>query len=68
MNVRPLEPSAEADALLPGAQFCDACSVAIEGAELNARQAAERMLGHGPRCAKSPPEAFTDSKGLTRRD
>jgi hypothetical protein len=68
MNVRTVEPSADANALLPGAQFCDAYSVAIDGAGLNAQQAAERMLGHGPRCGKAPPEAFTDSKGLIRRD
>ena len=49
MNVQTVEPSADADALLPGAQFCDAYRVAIDGAELNARQAAVRMLGHGPR-------------------
>ena len=49
MNVQTVEPSADADALLPGAQFSDAYSVATDSAELNARQAAERMLGHGPR-------------------
>jgi hypothetical protein len=37
MNVQTVEPSADADALLPGAQFSDAYGVAIDGAELNAR-------------------------------
>jgi hypothetical protein len=32
--------------LLPGAQFIDAFSVAIDGPALDARRAAERMLTH----------------------
>jgi hypothetical protein len=49
MKVHEIGPNVDTDALLIGAQFRDAYSIAIDGAELNARQAAERMLGRGPR-------------------
>jgi hypothetical protein len=46
-------PDAEAGALLAGAQFIDAYSVTIQGAALNARQAAEKMLQHQPRWVRT---------------
>lgn len=49
MNVRALEPDAGIRTLLPGAQFGDAFRVATDDRALNARQAAERMLGRQPR-------------------
>jgi hypothetical protein len=49
MKVHEIGPNVDTGALLIGAQFRDAYSIAIDGAELNARQAAERMLGRGPR-------------------
>lgn len=49
MNVREIEPNVDADALLAGAQFIDAYSIAIGDADLDARHAAEKMLAHGPR-------------------
>ena len=49
MKIHPVEPNVDTAALLPGAQFGDAYSIAIDGATLTARQAAERMLGRGPR-------------------
>ncbi|HJZ19858.1 MAG TPA: DUF2867 domain-containing protein [Bradyrhizobium sp.] len=49
MNVRATIPEVDAGALLPGAQFIDAYSVAVDGAALDARHAAEKMLLEGPR-------------------
>jgi len=49
MKVREVEPEVDADALLAGAQFIDAYSIAVAGPALDARRAAERMLGHFPR-------------------
>jgi hypothetical protein len=49
MKVCAVEPSVDANALLPGAQFADAFSIAIEDATLDARHAAERMLERSPR-------------------
>jgi hypothetical protein len=49
MKVYEVEPNVDTPALLPGAQFGDAYSVAVDDAALTARQAAERMLGRGPR-------------------
>ena len=49
MKVNPVEPNPDTAALLPGAQFGDAYSIAIGNAALTARQAAEEMLGGGPR-------------------
>jgi Protein of unknown function (DUF2867) len=49
MKVHPVEPGVDAAALLAGAQFIDAYSIAIEHAEFDARQAAENMLGRRPR-------------------
>lgn len=49
MRVRGIEPSIDADALLAGAQFADAFGLDIDGRALDARQAAERMMGRSPR-------------------
>jgi hypothetical protein len=49
MNVHAVQPNADTYPLLAGAQFSDAFSVEMDGAGLDARQAAERMLGRGPR-------------------
>jgi hypothetical protein len=51
MNVRAVEPNVEAGALLPGAQFIDAYGIATGDAVLDARHAAEKMLGRLPRWA-----------------
>jgi uncharacterized protein DUF2867 len=49
MRVDAVEPEIDADALLAGAQFIDAFGVTVGDAALDARQAAERMLGRSPR-------------------
>jgi hypothetical protein len=49
MNVNAVEPNVEASALLAGAQFIDAYGIATDDAALDARQAAEKMLGRPPR-------------------
>lgn len=49
MKVDEVAPDAETDALLAGAQFADAFRIALAGRTLNARQAAERMMGRQPR-------------------
>jgi len=49
MNVREVDPNVDTGALLAGAQFVDAFSIAIDNAALDARHAAEKMLGRGPR-------------------
>jgi len=49
MKVQAVEPSINTAALLAGAQFSDAFCVAIGAPALDARQAAEKMLGRSPR-------------------
>ena len=49
MKVRKVDPNVDSGALLAGAQFVDAYSIAIEGAALDARRAAENMLTRVPR-------------------
>jgi hypothetical protein len=49
MQVETVEPDANTDVLLAGAQFSDAFSVLVDDAALDARHAAEKMLGHSPR-------------------
>jgi hypothetical protein len=49
MKVDAVEPNVNADALPAGAQFVDAFSIAVDDAALDARHAAERMLGRSPR-------------------
>src|SRR5882757_5817850 len=49
MKVRTVKPDIEANALLAGAQFVDAYSIALDDSAPDARDAAERMLGRSPR-------------------
>jgi Protein of unknown function (DUF2867) len=49
VKVQAVEPDIDPGALLAGAQFCDAFSLVTDRDVLTARQAAERMLGRGPR-------------------
>jgi hypothetical protein len=49
MKVWTVQPNVDTGALLAGAQFSDAFRVAIDGTALDARGAAERMLGRQPR-------------------
>ena len=49
MKVCAVEPEIDTDALLAGAQFSDAYRIALDDNALDARQAAERMLGRSPR-------------------
>jgi hypothetical protein len=49
MNVRAVDPNADIAPLLAGAQFSDAFSIAVDGATLDARHAAEKMLRRSPR-------------------
>jgi hypothetical protein len=49
MTVCEIKPAVDADALLAGAQFSDAFSIVTGSGALDARQAAEKMLGRGPR-------------------
>jgi hypothetical protein len=49
MKVRAVEPDVDANTLLPGAQFIDAFCIAVNDDVLDARHAAERMLGRSPR-------------------
>ena len=49
MKVHEVDPNVDAGALLAGAQFIDAYSIAIDNAALDARHAAERVLGRSPR-------------------
>jgi hypothetical protein len=48
MKVLEVDPNVDSGALLAGAQFVDAYSIAIDGADLDARQAAEKMLARAP--------------------
>ena len=49
MKVDLVEPDVNTGVLLAGAQFSDAFTVRVNDAALDARGAAERMLGHSPR-------------------
>ena len=53
MRVRTVEPDANTGPLLAGAQFSDAFCVAIDDTALDARQAAETILGYRPRWIKA---------------
>jgi hypothetical protein len=48
MRVRAVTPNIDASAMLAGAQFADAFSIVVDDATLNARHAAERMMGRSP--------------------
>jgi hypothetical protein len=49
MKVCAVDPDANTGPLLAGAQFCDAFSLVVGDAALDARHAAEKMLGRSPR-------------------
>lgn len=49
MQVHAVAPNGDIAPVLAGAQFRDAFSITVDGSALNARQAAERMLGRSPR-------------------
>jgi Protein of unknown function (DUF2867) len=53
MNVQAVEPDVGLGALLAGAQFIDAYSIVADDAALDARHAAEKMLGHPPRWTRT---------------
>jgi hypothetical protein len=53
MDIKVVAPPADAATLLAGAQFADAFSIAIGDAALDARQAAEKMLGQSPLWARA---------------
>lgn len=48
MPVSEVHSAIDSDAFLPGAQFADAFSIAVEGTHLTARDAAERMFSRSP--------------------
>ena len=49
MKVREVQPDVDTAALLAGAQFADAFRIDLASAKLDARTAAQRMLGRSPR-------------------
>jgi hypothetical protein len=49
MNVHAIESDVETATLLTGAQFIDAYSIVVDDLALDARHAAEKMLGRSPR-------------------
>jgi hypothetical protein len=53
MTVHEVPPAVDTNALLAGAQFADAFSIAVEDRTLDARQAAERMMTRQPRWAEA---------------
>jgi hypothetical protein len=53
MTVQEITPSVDTDALLAGAQFADAFRVEVADPALDARHAAERMMGRQPRWAEA---------------
>ena len=53
MTVLEIAPDVDRAALLAGAQFVDAYSIAVDGGALDARRAAERMITRQPRWAKT---------------
>ena len=48
MTVHEITPAIDLNTLLPGAQFADAFRIEVNDRALNARQAAERMIGQQP--------------------
>jgi hypothetical protein len=53
MKVDEVTPPVDSKLLLPRAQFADAYRIAVDDAALDARQAAERMIGRQPRWAQA---------------
>ncbi|WP_315722964.1 MULTISPECIES: DUF2867 domain-containing protein [unclassified Bradyrhizobium] len=48
MTISEITPDVDRDRWLAGADFADAFRITVDGAVLDARTAAERMLGHAP--------------------
>jgi hypothetical protein len=53
MKVCEVKPETDTGALLPGAQFADAFRLETDGRALDARHAAQRMIGRQPRWAEA---------------
>jgi Protein of unknown function (DUF2867) len=53
MTVHEATPAIDPNALLAGAQFVDAFRIEIDDCTLDARRAAERMMGRSPRCIET---------------
>jgi hypothetical protein len=53
MNIQEVTPNVDTAVLLAGAQFADAFRIAVDGAPLDARVAAQRMMGRSPRWVES---------------
>jgi hypothetical protein len=53
MNIREVAPNVDTAAWLAGAQFADAFRIAVDGPPLDARMAAQRMMGRSPRWVES---------------
>jgi Protein of unknown function (DUF2867) len=53
MTVQEVTPAIDPNTLLAGAQFVDAFRIEVDDRALDARQAAERMIGRQPRWAKT---------------
>jgi hypothetical protein len=53
MTVREVAPDIDRDALLTGAEFADAFRMEVADPAINARRAAERMVGRQPRWARA---------------
>jgi hypothetical protein len=53
MTIVEIAPEVDQAALLAGAQFVDAYSIAVHGSALDARHAAERMITRQPRWAEA---------------
>jgi hypothetical protein len=53
MNVREASTSVDCGALLAGAEFADAYRVVIDGTQVTARRAAEKMFARGPRWSEA---------------
>jgi hypothetical protein len=60
MKVNEIKPEIDAGTLLAGAQFIDAYRIAIDGAALDARKAAEKMFARTPRWV----EALLDLRNM----
>jgi hypothetical protein len=53
MKIQEVAPNLDTAVWLAGAQFADAFRIAIDGAQLDARMAAQRMMGRSPRWIES---------------
>ena len=53
MKIHEVAPDTNTAVWLAGAQFADAFRIAVDGPPLDARNAAQRMMGHSPRWVES---------------